>query len=181
MKSFVSLCLTTLLVLAIQNTSTAGDQDFVLINIGVGTCSLVRSMAWSVVIALACLVVGFGIAALIKFNGGHSGEALAKLPIWLLLLIVIRAGVIEELFYRGYSIERLQRIGFSKFWAAGIPLLIFSVGHWTGGWKNIVIALALGAILSAFYLWRRDLVANMIGHFAVDFVGVILPRLVHHS
>jgi hypothetical protein len=32
MKSFVSLCLTTLLVLAIQNTSTAGDQDFVLIN-----------------------------------------------------------------------------------------------------------------------------------------------------
>ena len=54
-------------------------------------------------------------------------------------------------------------------------------GCWNGGWKNIVIALALGTILSAFYLWRRDLVANMIGHFAVDFVGVILPRLVHHS
>src|SRR5438045_7436627 len=30
-------------------------------SIGVGTCSLARSMAWSVVIALACLVVGFGI------------------------------------------------------------------------------------------------------------------------
>jgi len=38
-------------------------------------------------------------------------------------------------------------------------------------------ALALGAILSAFYLWRRDLVANIIGHFLVDFVANVLPKL----
>src|SRR5205814_2687111 len=150
-------------------------------SIGIGTCSITRSIVWSVVITFACLIVGLGIAVLVKFNGGHSGEALAKLPVWLVLLVVVRAGIIEELFYRGYSIERLQTIGLSKFWAAAIPLLVFSLGHWNGGWKNIVIALALGTILSAFYLWRRDLVANMIGHFAVDFVGVILPRLVHHS
>ena len=150
-------------------------------SIGIGTCSILRSLAWSVVIAFACLLVGFGIAALVHFNGGRSGEALSKLPLWLVFLVVVRAGVIEELFYRGYAIERLQTIGLSKFWAVATPLLIFSLGHWTGGWKNIIIALALGAILSAFYLWRRDLVANMIGHFAVDFVGVILPRLVHHS
>jgi membrane protease YdiL (CAAX protease family) len=43
--------------------------------------------------------------------------------------------------------------------------------NWTGGWANIVIALALGGILAVFYLWRRDLAANMIGHFLVDFVG----------
>lgn len=150
-------------------------------SVGIGTWSIARSLAWSVVIAFACLVVGLGIAALVHFNGGHSAEALAKLPVWLLLLVVVRAGVIEELFYRGYAIERLQVIGLTKFWAAAIPLLVFSVGHWNGGWKNIVIALALGAILSAFYLWRRDLIANMIGHFTVDFVGVVLPRLFHHS
>jgi membrane protease YdiL (CAAX protease family) len=40
-----------------------------------------------------------------------------------------------------------------------------------------VIALALGAILTGFYLWRRDLVANMFGHWLVDFVGNILPKL----
>jgi len=149
-------------------------------SVGIGTCSIGRSLAWSGVIALVCLIVGFGIAILVHFNGGRSGAALSKLPVWLLYLVVLRAGVIEELFYRGYAIERLQAIGFSKVWAAAIPLVIFSVGHWNGGWRNIVIALALGAILSAFYLWRRDLVANMIGHFAVDFIGVILPRLVHH-
>ena len=150
-------------------------------SIGIGTYSIARSLLWSVVIALACLIVGFGIAVMIRFSGGRSGEALSKLPLWLVFLVVVRAGVIEELFYRGYPIERLQMLGLTKTWAVAIPLLIFSLGHWTGGWKNIVIAFALGAILSASYLWRRDLVANMIGHFAVDFVGVILPRLVHHS
>jgi hypothetical protein len=35
----------------------------------------------------------------------------------------------------------------------------------------------LGGILAGFYLWRRDLVANMTGHFLVDFVGNVLPRL----
>jgi len=24
--------------------------------------------------------------------------------------------------------------------------------------------------------WRRDLLANMIGHFLVDFIGVVVPR-----
>jgi len=54
-----------------------------------------------------------------------------------------------------------------------IPLAIFGVAHWTGGWANILIALALGVILSVFYVWRRDLVANMIAHFLVDFIGNI--------
>jgi membrane protease YdiL (CAAX protease family) len=40
-----------------------------------------------------------------------------------------------------------------------------------------VIALALGAILSGFYLLRRDLVANMIAHFLVDFIANVVPKL----
>ena len=96
---------------------------------------------------------------------------------WLVTLIVVRAGVLEELFYRGYAIERLQALGLNRYWAGTIPLVIFSVGHWTGGWANMVIALVLGAALTFFYLWRRDLVANMIGHFLVDFISNVLPRL----
>jgi len=85
--------------------------------------------------------------------------------------------VVEEFFYRGYPIERLQALGLNRYWAAAIPLVIFALGHWTGGAANIAIALALGAILAGFYLWRRDLIANMIGHFAVDFVANVLPKL----
>ncbi len=35
----------------------------------------------------------------------------------------------------------------------------------------------LGGILTLFYLWRRDLVANIIGHFLVDFTANVVPRL----
>ena len=90
---------------------------------------------------------------------------------------MFRAGVVEELFYRGYAIERLQAMGLNRYLAAAIPLIVFALGHWTGGAANIPIALALGGILAAFYLWRRDLIANMIGHFAVDFVANVLPKL----
>jgi len=152
-----------------------------LSSIGIGTERLKRTLLWAALVGAACLVVGFGIAIATRFNGGHSGEALAKLPVWLLFLIVLRAGVVEELFYRGYAIERLQAIGLNRAFAVIIPLVVFSIGHWRGGWANIVIALALGTILSLSYIWRRNLVANMIAHFSVDFIGVILPRLVHHS
>ncbi len=33
----------------------------------------------------------------------------------------------------------------------------FSFAHWSGGAANVLIALAAGAILTGFYLWRRDL------------------------
>ena len=46
------------------------------------------------------------------------------------------------------------------------PLLIAAVS----------VALAAGAILTGFYLWHRDLVANMIGHGPVDFVANVVPR-----
>lgn len=85
--------------------------------------------------------------------------------------------MVEELFYRGYAIERLQMLGVGRFWSVTIPLVIFSLGHWSGGAANILIAFAAGAILTGFYLWRRDLVANMVGHGLVDFVANVLPRL----
>jgi membrane protease YdiL (CAAX protease family) len=146
-------------------------------SVGIGRATIKSSLGWGAIIAVVCLVLAAGIAALIHYTGGESGAALAKLPLWLITVIVLRAGVLEEVFYRGYAIERLEALGLNRFWAGTIPLLIFGVAHWTGGWANIVIALVLGAVLTLFYLWRRDLVANMIGHFTVDFVANVVPRL----
>jgi len=148
-----------------------------LSSIGLGTSRWWKSILWGLVIAVVSGVVGGVLAALTGYGHGPGSAAFEKLPLWLITLIVLRAGVVEELFYRGYAIERLQAVGLKPVWAAGIPLIIFAVGHWTGGVANIVIALALGAILTGFYLWRRDLVANMIGHGLVDFAANVLPVL----
>lgn len=148
-----------------------------LSSIGLGTARFGKSVLWGFLLGIGCLLVAVGLAVATKYTGGESGKAFEKLPTWLLFLIVLRAGVVEELCYRGYAIERLHALGLPRGLAAGVPLLIFAVGHWTGGWQNILIALVLGGMLAAFFIWRRDLVANMIGHWFVDFIPNVLPRL----
>jgi len=146
-------------------------------SIGLGTTRWWKSILWGFIIAIVSAVALLALAHLTGYGHGPGSAAFEKLPLWLITAIVCRAGVVEELFYRGYAIERLQMIGLGRFWSVAIPLMIFSLGHWTGGAANILIAFAAALILTAFYLWRRDLAANMIGHGLVDFVANVLPKL----
>jgi membrane protease YdiL (CAAX protease family) len=148
-----------------------------LCSIGLGTVRWWASVLWGLVIAVVSATAVGGLAYLTGYGHGPGSAAFEKLPLWLITLIVFRAGIVEELFYRGYAIERLRMIGLGRFWSITIPLVVFSLGHLSGGAANVLIALAAGAILTGFYLWRRDLVANMIGHGLVDFVANVLPRL----
>jgi uncharacterized protein len=146
-------------------------------SIGIGTSPAWKSVIWGVVTAVACMLPAAAIASFTHYGHGTASQAFAKLPVWVVSVVVLRAGVVEELFYRAYPIERLQALGFGRVVSWAIPLTIFSVAHWTGGAANILIAFVLGAILTAFYQWRRDLVANMFGHFLVDFVANVVPAL----
>jgi len=146
-------------------------------SIGLGTAGWWKSILWGFIIAIVSAVTLGGLAYLTGYGHGPGSAAFEKLPLWLITAIVFRAGVVEELFYRGYAIERLQMIGLGRFWSVAIPLVIFSLGHWTGGAANILIAFAAGLTLTGFYLWRRDLAANIIGHGLVDFVATVLPKL----
>ena len=148
-----------------------------LSSIGLGTARWWKSLLWGFIIAIVSAVAILALAHLTGYGHGPGSAAFEKLPLWLITGIVFRAGVVEELFYRGYAIERLQLIGLGRFWSVAIPLVIFSLGHWSGGAANILIAFAAALILTAFYLWRRDLAANMIGHGLVDFVANVLPKL----
>ena len=150
-------------------------------SIGLGTSSWKKSILWGGILVVLCGIVGSVVAILAHFKGGEMAAGLAKLPLWLVILIVLRAGIAEELFYRGYAIERLQQLGLNRYCAGVIPLLIFGFAHGTNGWANVILALALGAVFTAVYLWRRDLVANMIGHFMIDLIATVLPRLFSHS
>jgi membrane protease YdiL (CAAX protease family) len=146
-------------------------------SIGLGTARWWKSILWGVVTAVVSILAVGALAYVTGYGHGPGSAAFEKLPLWLITLIVLRAGVVEELFYRGYAIERLRLIGLGRFWSVAIPLVIFSFGHWSGGAANILIAFAAGLILTGFYLWRRDLVANMIGHGLVDFIANVLPAL----
>jgi membrane protease YdiL (CAAX protease family) len=151
-----------------------------LSSVGLGTERWSKSLAWGVVLTIALIMAGTladVIAILTHYQRNQFAREFTRLPVWLLLLTCVRGGVGEELFYRGYAIERLQNFGLSRFWAAAIPLLIFSLSHWNTGWANMLNALLLGSVLSLFYIWRRDLVGNMIAHFLIDLISVVVPLL----
>jgi membrane protease YdiL (CAAX protease family) len=148
-------------------------------SIGLGTAPWRQSVRFGCILAGLCGVTAWIVILFTGYGHGPGSAEFNKVPIWFETLAVIRSGIVEELFFRGYAIERLKSIGCGRVLSAAIPLAIFAATHWTGGIPNIIIALVVGTVLTLFYLWRRDLVANMIGHGLSDFVGLVLPRFFH--
>jgi membrane protease YdiL (CAAX protease family) len=148
-------------------------------SVGLRAGRIGRSLGWGVGLALVSFAGVLACLAAYNVLGIHYGEGGSisrSLPVT--FLTIVRAGFSEELFYRGYAIERIEALTGNKWVAALIPLLAFGLFHfWLGG-AGVVLALVLGAIITAFYMWKRDLVAAMFGHFLVDFVpNVLLPLL----
>jgi membrane protease YdiL (CAAX protease family) len=148
-----------------------------LTSIGLRTDRIWRSLGWGVAIAAVCLAAAIGCIVTCKALGIAYGEGPGiSRTVPLTILTVVRAGIAEEVLYRGFAIERLQTLTGNKWIAAGLPLILFAAFHYRQGLAGIGIAFLLGAILTAFYLWKRDLLANIFGHFLTDFIpNVLLP------
>jgi membrane protease YdiL (CAAX protease family) len=139
-----------------------------------------ESLAWGVggaaatvtSLALIYLVIvpALGLPAAEK----QIGEVKAR-PLWLLLGLVTRAAVFEELFYRGFAIERITELTGRRWLAVLASLALFTfahLGYW--GWTHLIVAGCGGLVLTALYLLRRDLTANMLAHWLTDGVGFLL-------
>jgi membrane protease YdiL (CAAX protease family) len=163
--------LAALLLVLVRN-----GERLPLSSLRLGVAPLRQSLRWGSILAGVCGVTALIVIHFTGYGHGIGSAGDNKIPIWLETLMVIRAGVVEELFFRGYAIERLESIGCGRVLSAGIPLFIFAFTHWTGGIPSVIIALLLGAVITLFYLWHRDLLANMIGHGLSDFLGLVVPR-----
>ena len=173
-KELAVWILAGLLILLIRR-----GEKLPLSSIRLGTAPWRQSLRHGCILTGLCGVTAWIVILFTGYGHGPGSAEFNKIPIWFETLAVIRAGVVEELFFRGYAIERLESIGCGRVLSAGIPLAIFAATHWTGGIPNVIIALVVGTVLTLFYLWRRDLVANMIGHGLSDFIGLVLPRFFH--
>jgi membrane protease YdiL (CAAX protease family) len=104
--------------------------------------------------------------------------SITHVPLWLQTATMVRAGVVEEILFRGYAIERLWTLSGSKWLAATVSAAAFIAIHISSWGYSQLIVVAFGAlILSLLYLFRRDLASNMGAHFLTDFVGFMLARL----
>jgi uncharacterized protein len=138
-----------------------------------------RSLGWGVglaVVSFAAIVACLALFSVLGIRYGEGGTISRSLPVT--FLTITRAGFAEELFYRGYAIERIQALTGNKWLAAIVSLLAFGLFHFWLGASGVFLALVLGAVITAFYMWKRDLLAAIFAHFLVDFVpNVLFPLL----
>jgi uncharacterized protein len=138
----------------------------------------VRPRPRDIALAIAAGIAMIGVVAAIFFAmPGDDAQTLGKLaatPLWWRLASVARAAVGEEVVFRGYAIERLTELTGRRWLAATLSCAIFTVAHLgTWGWSHLVIAGAGGAMLTALYLWRRNLWINIVAHAMIDAVAVL--------
>jgi uncharacterized protein len=139
-----------------------------------------KSFVWGALAALVTIASMAGIY-LVLFPVLHLSEnaaamaSITHLAPWLNALIIARAAVFEEVFYRGFTIERITELTHLRWLAAVISLATFTYAHLSyWGWSHLIVAGFGGLVLTGLYLWRRDLVSNMIAHFLTDYIGFLL-------
>ena len=135
-----------------------------------------RSLLFAVVIFVVCIAALFGCLEICKLLGWKFGESksfdLLSKPV--VAFITLRAGVAEEVFMRGFLLERFTTITGKKWMAFLLSTIPFGLLHYTQGYAGILIATVAGGVLALFYFWKRDLKANIIAHFLIDFIPNVL-------
>lgn len=148
-------------------------------SIGLRVDRPIVSVVRGVLLTLLVLAVTVALYLILQRLGISLGEDHGSSfhpSLWVVTLVMLRAGVAEEIFYRGYAIERLQSLSGSKMLAGLLPLTLFAAAHYRQGLGGIIAAFVLGGVFTAFYMKFRDLLANISAHFLGDFVlNVILP------
>lgn len=112
-----------------------------------------------------------------RFGQAGADAAVAAMvawPAWFRLFVAATSGFVEETLYRGYAVERLAAMTGRRWLGAVLSTAAFGAAHipvWGMGFA-LTADLTAGAILVAFYLWRRDLLANCLAHGAGIAIGL---------
>ena len=105
----------------------------------------------------------------------HFLAFLQSLPLVVRVALVITAGVFEETLYRGYGIERLSKYFGGKWVAAALTLVLFTLAHASAvGAAQLAPIVLVSGLVTLLYLWRRDLLLNMVVHATIDAIGLLV-------
>jgi len=131
---------------------------------------------------IAGVVIAMVSGALIGLFKLHADPQLVgyllSLPLILRVLLVITAGVFEETLYRGYALERLADILGNRWLAAIVTVVLFTLAHApVYGITHLAPVAVISVLITLLYLWRRDLVLNMVAHATVDALPLLLAPL----
>ena len=69
----------------------------------------------------------------------------------------------------------------SKWLAAAATLVLFTLMHVPAvGWAHLLTVGIVGGLVTMLYLWRRNLLVNVVAHATIDAVGLLVAPLLTH-
>lgn len=139
-----------------------------------------------IMIAFFALIAAGMCALLAKQHPAMAvrGTILAQVygvPLAMRAALVFTAGVCEETVFRGYGIGRLMLLTGNVWLGALITLLFFTLPHASryGFSTGLLGVAAIGALLTAIYIWRRNIWPCIVLHWLIDGTSLlILPAFV---
>jgi membrane protease YdiL (CAAX protease family) len=91
------------------------------------------------------------------------------------IFLGLRAGIIEETLFRGPAIEQLTSLTGDRRVAAAVAFVAFVLVHLVHFDLAQLLPISMvAAILTGLYLWRHDLIANIIAHTLLDGIGLVM-------
>ncbi|HEY6419783.1 MAG TPA: tetratricopeptide repeat protein [Candidatus Binataceae bacterium] len=99
-----------------------------------------------------------------------------RIPAGLGVLVAAAAGFSEEVAARGFAIDRIRIVTGRLALAAAVALALDLAAHipfW--GWSYAILIAPMQLLFVLMYLWRKDIMACIIGHFLVDAMPFLMP------
>jgi membrane protease YdiL (CAAX protease family) len=78
--------------------------------------------------------------------------------------------VVEELYFRGFLLPRMERLG---RWAPIVNVSLFSFYHFWSPWQILARIIGIGPMVYAVH-WKRNVYLGMIVHGTLNLIGVLL-------
>jgi membrane protease YdiL (CAAX protease family) len=133
---------------------------------------------WIVTILTAAMLLGFWYIASRRTHGEPGPQAVSPMivwllaqPVWVKILIVISAMVVEELFFRSFLQTRVGPVA---------ATLMFTAAHGVYGQPLVLVGiLIIGAVLAVTFAAYRNVLPCIVAHGVFDAIQmfVIIPTV----
>lgn len=132
--------------------------------------SIIFALSASIIIAIAGTLISLGLIKALNIPMPELvTEKIKAFPVWLALWIVLSSSIAEEFLYRGFVLERIGQVC-GNIWIGGLITLVwFTAMHLPLGWLyTLTIVLPTSILITILYIWRRDLIANIMVHLVFN-------------
>jgi membrane protease YdiL (CAAX protease family) len=147
----------------------------------------IRALRWrdiliTVGVAVAALVAGV-VLYTILIGDGHderssSGQIMSTLSVVQSVHLIVNAAVVEELFFRGFLMERIIDLTRRPWLAALVSYVVFVGSHVPGsGWATALSVVAVGSVVFVGLYWVRRNLLLCVGAHAITNLPILAGAL----